>query len=284
MEDYFQVSAFEGRVARKDWGKYDSRVEVNTDKLLSVLAQHHVRATFFVLGWIADRFPALVKRIHGAGHEIGSHGYWHRLIFEQTPEEFDEDIKSSKEAIANACGVTVTAYRAPSFSIVERSLWALDVLIDNGIRVDSSIFPIRGHDRYGIPGAKREVHTISRASGSIMEFPPSAFHSLGLNIPIGGGYFRILPLAISLAAIAAVQRSGRPAMFYIHPWELDSQQPRVAGIGAKSRFRHYCGLQHTEARLHSLLKRFAFDSLQGVLDDEPTLQTPGQNVGSSGFR
>ena len=163
VEDYFQVSAFEHRVSRKNWEKYESRVELSTEKLLCLLEKASVCGTFFVLGWVADRFPALVKRIHQCGHEVASHGYWHQLIYNQDPEDFREDLCASRDAIANACGVEVTAYRAPSFSITRRSYWAIEVLATNGFTVDSSIFPIAGHDRYGVPGAKKEI-AASKAS------------------------------------------------------------------------------------------------------------------------
>ena len=176
VEDYFQVSAFEHRVSRKNWESYESRVELSTEKLLTLLKKEAVCGTFFILGWVADRFPDLVKRIHGSGHEIASHGYWHKLIYEQDPEDFRQDLIASRDAIANACGVEVTAYRAPSFSITRRSLWAIEVLVENGFSVDSSIFPIAGHDRYGLPGAKREIHELNTAKGKITEFPPSAWY------------------------------------------------------------------------------------------------------------
>ncbi len=266
VEDYFQVSAFEKRVSRANWDKYESRVGANTDHLLRILDKHQVRGTFFILGWIAERFPEVVKRIHAQGHELASHGYWHQLVYSLTPEEFAQDLVQSKEAIANATGVEVTAYRAPSFSIVERSLWALDVLIEQGFTIDSSIFPISGHDRYGIPGARRDIHTLEREAGSIREFPPSAWYWKKLNIPVGGGYFRILPFSLTLSVMRRIQKTRHPFMFYTHPWEFDPGQPRVAGIGRKSRFRHYYGLGRTTSRLETLLKRFAFGTVYEVLN------------------
>jgi polysaccharide deacetylase family protein (PEP-CTERM system associated) len=261
VEDYFQVSAFESRVSRKHWDKYESRVELNTNRLLSLLDEVGVRGTFFVLGWVADRYPSLIKRIQADGHEIASHGYWHQLIYNQCTEGFSQDVRQSIDAIANACGVRVTAYRAPSFSIVTRSLWALDVLIELGFKSDSSIFPIVGHDRYGIPGAKKEIHNLRREHGTIQEFPPSAWHIGRANIPIGGGYFRILPLPVTLKAISMVNNEGRPAMFYIHPWEIDPAQPRVTGSSLKTKVRHYTGLARCETRLKKLLTRFRFTTM-----------------------
>lgn len=265
VEDYFQVSAFEHRVSRKHWADYESRVEANTDKLLTLLDQHSVRGTFFILGWVADRYPALVRRIQAGGHELASHGYWHHLVYRQTPEEFASDVAQSKDAIASASGVAVTAYRAPSFSIVQRSLWALEILAEHGFAIDSSIFPIAGHDRYGMPGAQKEIHALSTPAGTIVEFPPSAWHVGRVNIPVGGGYFRILPLAMTLKAMAMIRRAGRPAMFYIHPWEVDPTQPRLGKLGRRTRFRHYSGLQRTEARLRKLLAHQPFATLSETL-------------------
>ncbi|TWU54481.1 Peptidoglycan deacetylase [Rubripirellula tenax] len=261
VEDYFQVSGFENRVLRKQWDQYESRVEANTDRLLSSFDLHEVRGTFFVLGWVAERYPALVKRIAKAGHEIASHGYWHRLVYDISEEEFARDLVDSKDAIHNACGVETTAYRAPSFSIVEKSLWALDILIEHGFTQDSSIFPISGHDRYGIADAKREIHVIERRSGSIEEFPPSLAHVMGVKVPVGGGYFRLLPQALTSMAIAKIENERRPAMFYIHPWEVDPQQPRVDDIGRMNRFRHYVGLASTQSKLSRLISNHKFGTV-----------------------
>ncbi len=265
VEDYFQVSAFERRVSRKNWDKYESRVEASISRLLSLLARHHVSGTFFILGWVAERYPSLVERIHQAGHEIASHGYWHHLIYNQSPEDFAIDLSDSRSAIGEACGVDVTAYRAPSFSITSRSLWALDILAEKGFTVDSSIFPIKGHDRYGIPGAKHEIHDIHTEYGTITEFPPSVWQTLKLNIPVGGGYFRIFPYAVSRRALAEVRRQSRPAMFYTHPWEIDPHQPKIAGVGLKSRFRHYTGQHSTYDRLDKMLSESNFSSVSEVI-------------------
>ena len=255
VEDYFQVSAFEHRVRRSDWDHMESRVVEFTDRLLALLDKTQVRGTFFVLGWVAERYPELVKRIATAGHEIASHGYWHRLVYELTPEQFAEDIASSVDAITSACGIRPRAYRAPSFSITQRSLWALDVLVEQGFELDSSIFPISGHDRYGMPSATKEIHQLETAGGNLLEFPPSLGRVAGLSVPIGGGYFRLLPHKITLAAISAVERRNHPAMFYIHPWEIDPKQPTIDGIGWKSRFRHRVGLRHTESKLTNYCSR-----------------------------
>ncbi len=269
MEDYYQVSAFEHRVSRSDWDQHESRVEANTDRLLALFDDCKVRATFFVLGWVAERYPALVRRIATSGHEIASHGYWHRLVYDLTPEQFAEDITASVDAIHNACGVRATAYRAPSFSIVERSLWALDILAEHGFTHDSSIFPISGHDRYGMPSVTPEIHTISTKRGDLLEFPPTASKISGVTVPVGGGYFRLLPRRVTSAAITQLERIDRPAMFYIHPWEIDASQPRIRGAGAKSRFRHYVNLARTEPKLRRLIQSHPFGTMQQSLQNAP---------------
>ena len=282
VEDYFQVSAFADRVCRKDWDKYECRVEANTDRLLAIFESAEVQATFFILGWVAERYPALVKRIAAAGHEIASHGYWHQLVYDLTPDEFEKDIVDSKEAIHNACGVEVTAYRAPSFSIVPRSRWALDILAEKGFTIDSSIFPIAGHDRYGDPDAPKSIHVIETARGSITEFPPTTGNIGRFPLPIGGGYFRLFPLALTKHAINQVNKKSDPAMFYIHPWEFDPEQPRIAA-SRKSKFRHYVGLARTEAKLRGLLDSHPFGRLSDIpqirssVDSQATLQ-PANSV------
>jgi polysaccharide deacetylase family protein (PEP-CTERM system associated) len=233
--------------------------------LLALFDGCDVRGTFFVLGWVAERYPKLVRRIVEAGHELASHGYWHQLVYDLTPEEFAKDIADSKEAIANATGVVVTAYRAPSFSITKRSMWALQILAEQGFEVDSSIFPIRGHDRYGHPDAPKEIHAIETGAGVIQEFPPSAWTRGRMNVPIGGGYFRLFPLSLTLRAIKGVRRAGRPAMFYIHPWEIDPQQPRVKNVKMKNKFRHYVNVSRTERRLHRLLIQQPFAPMSTVI-------------------
>ncbi|MGB1926882.1 MAG: XrtA system polysaccharide deacetylase [Rubripirellula sp.] len=273
VEDYFQVSAFAERVCRKDWDKLDCRVEASTNKLLSVFDNHGVRGTFFILGWVADRFPSLVKRIHDAGHELASHGYWHQLVYDLTPEAFAEDICSSRDAIANACGIEVTAYRAPSFSITERSWWALDVLIENGFTTDSSIFPISGHDRYGVADAKKEIHSIQTNRGMIQEFPPTAWQVGRLPIPVGGGYFRLFPLPLTSMAISSINNEGRPAMFYTHPWEFDPSQPRLGGLSKKTRFRHYVGLKRTTNRISKMLSNHRFGTLTDSIESYAKLDS-----------
>lgn len=264
VEDYFQVSAFEHRIQRDQWDSMSCRVEANTDRLLTIFSDADVHGTFFVLGWVANKFPKLIQRIADAGHELASHGYWHKLVYNLKPEEFRQDLRDSRDAIGSATGASVTAYRAPSFSITQKSLWALDILVEEGFLIDSSIFPVR-HDRYGMPDAIPEIHKRSTKSGDIIEIPPSFWQSPIAKIPIGGGYFRLLPQRVTTRAIKGVRDAGRPAMFYLHPWEIDPEQPRVTKVGLKSRFRHYVGLNKTEQKLERLLRSHKFASINTTL-------------------
>lgn len=265
VEDYYQVSGFERRIARADWDRFPSRVAANTDRLLALLARRQVRATFFVLGWVARRFPQLVRRIDRAGHELGSHGFWHRLVYEQSREEFRADLRESRDAIEQAAGRAVTCYRAPSFSITRRSLWAFEVLAEERFRVDSSVFPVR-HDRYGIPDAPREPHAVETPCGTVWECPLSTWRWGGLNWPVsGGGYFRLYPYALTARAIRDLHRQGRPLVFYLHPWEIDPGQPRLRAAGWLARRRHYVNLHTTEAKLERLLGEFSFGALEDAL-------------------
>jgi polysaccharide deacetylase family protein (PEP-CTERM system associated) len=266
VEDYFQVAALAPSVARETWTQRESRVEHNTDKLLLLLDERRIYATFFVLGWIAQHHPGLVKRIATAGHEIASHGLSHQLIYSQSPSEFREETRCSREILEDLTGAAVIGYRAPSFSITRRSLWALDVLLDLGFQYDSSIFPIH-HDRYGIPGAASEPGRVTAPSGrTLVEFPMSAASFGGAKIPVsGGGYFRILPYWVTRAGLRQVnEKHARPFAFYLHPWELDPEQPRI-DVGWLSRFRHYTNLKHCEERLQRLLSDFAFAPMIDVL-------------------
>lgn len=271
VEDYFQVSAFDRVVARSSWAARESRVVANTERLLDLFQEAGVRSTFFVLGWVAERHPALVRSIVGGGHELASHGYGHELVYNLTPDQFREDIRRAKAILESAGGVPVLGYRAPSYSIVERSLWALDVLIEEGHVYDASIFPIR-HDRYGIPDAPRDVHVRQGRTGSIVEMPVATVRWAGFNLPVGGGgYFRLLPYAFTRWGVARVNRhERRPAMFYLHPWEIDPEQPRIAA-DAIGRLRHYRNLHKTEPRLRALLREFRFSTAADVLG----LSAPG---------
>jgi polysaccharide deacetylase family protein (PEP-CTERM system associated) len=269
VEDYFQVTAFERHVSRRDWDSFPSRVVNSTRRLLHLLAAEQVQATFFVLGWVANRFPDLVREIHSAGHEIGSHSYWHRLAYHLTPEAFRADLVESRDVLQDIIGESVTAFRAPSFSITRRSLWALEILASEGFTTDSSIFPIR-HDRYGIPNASPRVHVLSTPAGSLREFPPSVVRFGRWNIPVsGGGYFRCYPLSWTSRALRHInQQKQQPFMFYIHPWELDVDQPRLQAGSFASRRRHYLNLHTTEGKLRQLIRRFRFGKLSDALPSQ----------------
>jgi polysaccharide deacetylase family protein (PEP-CTERM system associated) len=257
VEDYFHVTAFEGRVRRADWDYYPSRVAANTRRILDLLDAGAVRATFFVLGWVAERQPALVRAIAAAGHEIGCHSYWHRLIYQQTPEEFRADLRRARDVLQDALGRPVTAYRAPSFSITRQSQWALDVLIEEGFTVDSSVYPTF-HDRYGIPDAPPGPHQVVRPAGALWELPLAVYRRGGYPLPVGGGgYFRLYPYWLTRHCLRALNAAGRPFVAYLHPWELDPEQPRLPG-GLLKQFRHRVGLRRTAGRLGRLVRDFRF--------------------------
>ncbi len=262
VEDYFHVSAFANVIDRSHWDHYKCRVENNTRKLLGMLARNNVQATFFVLGWVASRYPGLVREIADAGHEIACHGLTHRLVYEQTPREFHDETKTAKALLEDIVQVPVNGYRAASYSITGRSLWAIDILAELGFRYDSSIFPIR-HDRYGIPGAARRPHWLRGPGGaSLLEFPLSTKDLGFLRLPVaGGGYFRLLPYAVTRRALASINRSeGIPFIFYLHPWEIDPDQPRIRA-SRLSRFRHYTNLAKCESMLNRLLGEFRFGTV-----------------------
>jgi polysaccharide deacetylase family protein (PEP-CTERM system associated) len=282
VEDYYHVSVFDRTVSRDDWHRVESRVETSTQRLLDLFDEHDVKATFFVLGWVAEHRPALVREIASRGHEVASHGFGHRIVYETTPAEFREDVRRSKRILEDQTGRAVLGYRAPSYSITARSLWALDVLIDEGFQYDSSIFPIR-HDRYGIPDAPRHPYVVSRETGSILEIPPSTVRMNPINLPAaGGGYFRILPYSWTRWAISRINaRERRPAVFYLHPWELDADQPRLPA-DAFGRFRHYRNLSKTELRLRRLVREFRFAPIQSMLQslsDRVETTTPALSFG-----
>ncbi|MCC7124832.1 MAG: DUF3473 domain-containing protein [Acidobacteria bacterium] len=265
VEDYFHVSAFAGVIDPATWERYESRVVGNTNRLLDIFDEAQVRATFFVLGWVAERYPALVRRIHDAGHELASHSYDHGLVYDKTPETFRADLARARAVIEDAAGVRVVGYRAPSYSITTRSLWALDVLASEGYTFDSSIYPIR-HDRYGIPDWDRHIHRLERGGHALWELPGSTVRRFGNNLPMGGGgYFRLLPYGWTSYGIRSLnEREQRPAIFYLHPWEVDPDQPRLQA-GLLSRFRHYSNLDQTEPRLRRLLSEFRFGRMSEVL-------------------
>ena len=287
VEDYFQVSGFESVISREQWDALPSRVEASTDRLLDIFSEAHVHGTFFILGWIADRYPALVERIRTEGHEIASHGYWHRLVYNQTPDEFRTDLRESRRAIKAACGVEVAAYRAPSFSITEQSMWALNILAEEGFRIDSSIFPIH-HDRYGVPNANPDIHQRETTTHPILEVPPSAWRSRLGTVPVGGGYFRLFPLFLTLKAMKEIRKSGSPAMIYLHPWEVDPQQPVIKGVSFRNRVRHRIGLNGTIEKLKKLVRICEFTTMGERLSssaipcllDNPLQQRPNRPLGN----
>jgi polysaccharide deacetylase family protein (PEP-CTERM system associated) len=242
---------------RRHWDTYESRIEKNTSRVLDALACHDTRATFFVLGWVGERFPHLVKQIASAGHEIASHGYGHELITAQTPSAFRNDVRKAKSILEQIVSQPIYGYRAPSFSIMKDTTWALSILAEEGYHYDSSIFPVF-HDRYGMPAANPYVHEILTESGVLWEVPPSVVRVFGLNIPVaGGGYFRLYPYFFLRWLLRRVEKQDIPLVMYLHPWELDPGQPRMEGP-LVSRIRHYLNLSRTETRLNQLLEDFEF--------------------------
>jgi polysaccharide deacetylase family protein (PEP-CTERM system associated) len=260
VEDYFQVSAFEAHIRRDAWAGMESRVERNVDRILTLFANAGVTATFFTLGWVAERNARMVRRIAEAGHEIASHGYAHRRASEQTMQEFSRDIVLSKAILEDACGQCVSGYRAPSFSIGSSNLWALQALEAAGYRYSSSIYPIR-HDHYGMPDAPRFPFRFRNSS--LLEIPISTAQLMRQKLPAGGGgYFRLLPYVLSRSLIRRVNEAdGKPAVFYFHPWEIDPGQPRQHQAPLKARFRHYLNLHRTEPRLRALLRDFRWQRM-----------------------
>ncbi|WP_300338484.1 XrtA system polysaccharide deacetylase [Accumulibacter sp.] len=268
VEDYFQVSALAPYIAREQWDSRECRVESNVDRILLMLDEHQTAATFFTLGWVAERYPQLVRRIVEAGHELASHGYGHQRASELSEAEFSADIGSAKKLLEDLSGQEVKGYRAPSFSIGEGNLWAFDCLERAGYRYSSSIYPIR-HDHYGMPDAPRFAHQVR---AGLLELPVTTARFFQRNWPAsGGGYFRLLPYPVSRWLLQKVNELDRqPAIFYFHPWEIDAGQPRVPGISAKTRFRHYLNLQHTEGRLRRLLADFRWGRMDEVFLDART--------------
>ena len=264
VEDYFQVSAFAPYIDRASWPSRECRVEANMERILALFERQGVRATFFTLGWIAERYPQLVRRIVAGGHELASHGYGHLRASDQTRAEFANDIRSAKALLEDIGGQAVLGYRAPSFSIGRANLWALDELLDAGYRYSSSIYPI-AHDHYGMPDAPRFAFYPNGPDG-LLEVPITTVQLGGKKLPAGGGgYFRLLPYALSRWMMAKVNRDDRqPALFYFHPWEIDTAQPRPEGLDAKSRFRHYINIDRMESRLEALARDFAWDRMDRI--------------------
>jgi polysaccharide deacetylase family protein (PEP-CTERM system associated) len=251
VEDWFQVGAFEKVIAREEWDSLEHRVEANTDKVLDLFAAGGVHATFFSLGWVAERYPQLMRRIVEAGHELASHGWDHQRVFTMGPEQFRSDLARAKAALEDAGGTEVTGYRAPSFSIDQRTPWAHSILAEEGYRYSSSVAPIR-HDHYGWPEAPRGAYK-PVAGGSLIELPVTLARFAGREVTAGGGFFRLLPGSVVGSAVREANRADRPAIFYFHPWEIDPGQPRVAKAPFKSRIRHYSRLGAMAGKLETLI-------------------------------
>ena len=262
VEDYFQVSAFAPYIRRDEWDRRECRVEHNVNRILDLLAQRATSATFFTLGWVAERYPAIVRRIVADGHELASHGYGHQRASDLDEPAFSEDVTRAKRILEDIAGTAVLGYRAPSFSIGSSNLWAFDVLARAGYRYSSSIYPI-AHDHYGMPDSPRFAY---RVGGGLLEVPVTTVRLLNRNLPSsGGGYFRLLPYAMSRWLIGRVNASDRePAVFYFHPWEIDPGQPRVQGIDARTRFRHYVNIPRMEAKLQHLLEDFRWGRMDQI--------------------
>jgi polysaccharide deacetylase family protein (PEP-CTERM system associated) len=267
VEDYFQVSAFASHIPREAWMSMSCRIESNMDRILALLDEEGAKATFFTLGWIAERYPAMVKRIVASGHELASHGWAHHRVSDQQPQEFDEDVTRSKALLEDIGSQAVLGYRAPSFSIGRHNQWALDILEEAGYRYSSSIYPIQ-HDHYGIPDAPRFAY-YPRSNGRLLELPITTMRFFRRNIPAGGGgYFRLWPYPVSRWFLKRLnQREQRSAIFYFHPWEIDHQQPRQKGISMKTRFRHYHNLHRMEARVKALTRDFKWDRIDRIFLD-----------------
>jgi len=265
VEDYFQVSALAPHIARSEWERIPCRVERNIDVVLQLLAESESQATFFTLGWIAERYPRLVARIVSEGHELASHGYGHQRATDQSLAEFSQDIRRAKALLEDIAGVEVKGYRAPSFSVGASNAWAFDCIAEAGYRYSSSVYPIR-HDHYGMPDAPRFAY---RSRAGLLEIPVATARLLKRNLPAGGGgYFRLLPYVVSRSLIRRVNQAERhPAVFYFHPWELDPGQPRIPGTSLKTRIRHYLNLHRTQPRLRRLLRDFAWRRIDQVFLD-----------------
>lgn len=262
VEDYFQVSAFAPYIRRDEWDGRECRVERNVDRILALLAQHQTHATFFTLGWVAERYPAMVRRIVAGGHELASHGYGHQRASDLTPDQLFDDVYRAKGILEDIGGQPVLGYRAPSFSIGTGNLWALDTLVQAGYRYSSSIYPVK-HDHYGMPDAPRFAHEVRPG---LIEVPPTTLRVFERNLPSsGGGFFRLLPYSVSRWMLRRVNaHDAQSAIFYFHPWEIDEDQPRVSGIDAKTRFRHYVNIDRNERKLDRLLRDFRWGRMDHV--------------------
>lgn len=265
VEEYFHVSAFEAIISPQDWPQHESRIEETTNRLLERLSFTGAKATFFVLGWVAERHPDLIRAIRGLGHEVASHGYAHQVLTALTPAQFRADIRRAKDILEDILGEPVLGYRAPSFTIMEDTVWALRTLVEEGYVYDSSIFPV-WHDRYGLHGANPYCHRLMTAAGAIWEVPPSTLPIRNMRLPVaGGGYFRLWPYRLLRRWLKKIESSGHPLVVYLHPWEIDPDQPRVHASWL-SRRRHYLNLHKTEGRLMQLLQDFRFGSIVETIE------------------
>ena len=276
VEDYFQVSAFAAHIDRADWDRRECRVERNVGTILDMLDAHGTKATFFTLGWIAQRYPALVRSMVARGHEVASHGYGHQRASDLTPQEFSQDVVLAKRILEDLCGAEVVGYRAPSFSIGATNLWAFETLAAAGYRYSSSVYPIR-HDHYGMPDSPRFAYPVG---AGLLEIPVTTLRVFNRNLPSsGGGYFRLFPYALSRWMLRRVNHGdGQSAIFYFHPWEIDVDQPRIAGISAKTRFRHYVNIPRMQARLTRLLGDFRWDRMDRIFLGQPTPEPEPESI------
>lgn len=277
VEEYFQVSAFEPVIPRESWERFESRVERGVARLLELLTRHGVTGTFFILGCVAERHPDVVRDIAAAGHEIASHGWDHRRVTQQTPREFRTSVRDTKRLLEDLVRAPVIGFRAPSFSIVPGHEWALDILLEEGYRYDSSLFPVRRRG-YGYPSGRRDPHVLTRPAGTLAEVPPAVLRRWGVAVPAGGGAsFRILPYGLVRSALRDCERRRHPGTFYIHPWELDTGQPRL-NVPLSARLRHYTGLGRVQAKLERLLCEFRFGPIgdtTATLLSPPATASPG---------
>jgi polysaccharide deacetylase family protein (PEP-CTERM system associated) len=267
VEDYFMVSAFSNVISVDHWDRYECRLGAVMPRLLDLLDRYGVKGTFFVLGWVAERYPDIVREIRGRGHEVACHSHRHRLVYEQTPGQFREDTRKAKRILEDILGEPIRGYRAPSYSVTTASLWALDILAEEGFEYDSSVYPVR-HDRYGIPGFGRFPRRVEgNGAGGIVEIPPSTVRILGMTLPFGGGgYLRLFPVGWTEWALRDLNgREGQPAVVYVHPWEMDPDPPRMRG-SAFSEFRHYVNIGTTEEKLSRLLRGFGFGPMRQVFE------------------
>lgn len=276
VEEWFQVSLFERHAPVASWERYPRRAADSVRVLLDLFAKRDVKATFFVLGWVAEREKSLMRAIVAAGHEVASHGHLHRELHALDPETFRADLARARDAIGEACGVSVRGFRAPSWSVVQRTIWALEVLVEEGYAFDSSIFPIR-HDRYGMPDRPRFPHRLRLRAGTLVEVPPATAKILGANVPVaGGGYLRQFPPALIRFGLDSLAREGIPATFYLHPWEIDPSQPRLP-VPALTRIRHYRNLSRVLPRLDALLARYRFGTIGQMLSATRIAEWPAPN-------